>query len=111
MGDHGVLGPSDRHEGPSEIGRIAWTTALALSVSSALRVVPTCRRLLSACSRPSGWSGAQTCQKTARLRHPAAPSWVSGTLKGKRLTYRPPVNLERGEPDAATRACIRRHRG
>jgi hypothetical protein len=39
-------------------------------------------------------------------------NWPNAELAlcaGRRLMYRPPVNLERAELDAATRGCIRRH--
>ena len=48
----------------------SWPDSRFRSPQRVFRVAPTCRRLLSACRRPLGLSGAQTCQKTARLRHP-----------------------------------------
>jgi hypothetical protein len=48
---------------------------------------------------------------SAVLKHDNWPNAELALCASRRLMYRPPVNLERGELDAATRTCIRRHRG
>ena len=46
---------------------------------------------------------------SAVLKHDNWPNAELALSASRRLMYRPPVNLERGELDAATRTCIRRH--
>jgi hypothetical protein len=61
------------------------------------RVAHTCRRFLSACMRPP--DGAQTCQKTARLRHPpiAKPALSQGERVGRRPRFSAGAGRVRGQ--------------